>query len=118
MALSRDQILTADDCKREAVEVPEWGGTVYVATMTGTARDAWEQSLVVRRNGKSETNLENMRARLAVACIVDESGARLFKDEDAAALGAKSSRALERLAKVAQRLNGIGDAELEIAEGN
>jgi hypothetical protein len=118
MILNRDLILSADDVKREKVSVPEWGGDLFVATMSGTARDAWEQTLVVRKNGKTEPNLENMRARLVVACLVDEAGNRIFKDEDAPALGKKSSRVLERLAKVAQRLNGIGDSELEELEGN
>jgi hypothetical protein len=118
MILNRDLILSADDAKREKVSVPEWGGDLFVATMSGAARDAWEQSLVIRRNGKTEPNLENMRARLAVACLVDEKGDRIFKDEDAAALGKKSSKVLERLAKVAQKLNGIGDSELEELEGN
>ena len=118
MLLNRDLILSADDSKREKVAVPEWGGDLYVATMSGAARDAWEQSLVIRKNGKTEPNLENMRARLVVACLVDEAGNRIFKDEDAAALGKKSSKVLERLAKVAQKLNGIGDTELEELEGN
>jgi len=118
MFLTRDLILSADDTKREKVSVPEWGGDLFVSTMSGTARDAWEQTLVTRRNGKTEPNLENMRARLVVACVVDEKGERLFKDEDALALGKKSSKVLEKLAKVAQRLNGIGDVELEELEGN
>lgn len=118
MSLTRDAILSAVDVKREKVSVPEWGGDVFIATMSGTARDAWEQTLVVRKNGKSEPNLENMRARLVVACLVDENGERLFKDEDAVALGKKSSKVLERLAQVAQRVNGIGDTELESLEGN
>lgn len=118
MILTRDVILSADDVKREKVSVPEWGGDLFVATMSGTARDAWEQTLVTRKNGKTEPNLENMRARLVVACVVDDKGERLFKDEDAVALGKKSSKVLERLAKVAQRVNGIGDSELEDLEGN
>lgn len=118
MILTRDLILSADDVKREKVSVPEWGGDLFVATMSGAARDAWEQTLVTRKNGKAEPNLENMRARLVVACVVDDQGARIFSDADAEALGKKSSKVLEKLAKVAQRLNGIGDSELEELEGN
>jgi hypothetical protein len=114
VGLSRDAILAAEDRKVEEVEVPEWGGTVKVATMTGTQRDSWEQSLV----GKTGVNIANIRARLVAACVVDDSGARLFTDEDAIALGNKSAIALDRVAKVAQRLNGLGKEDVEAARGN
>lgn len=118
MQLSRDAILSADDAKRELVSVPEWGGDVFVSTMSGSARDSWEQSLIIRKGNKTEPNMENMRARLVIATVVDENGNRLFTDADVAALGKKSAAALERVCKVAQRLNGIGDVELEELKGN
>ena len=118
MALSRDQILGADDCKRRTVAVPEWGGDVVVSTMSGTARDAWEQSLIIRKNGKTEPNMENMRARLVAATLINEDGSLLFSPADVEALGNKSSAALERVCKVAQALNGIGESELEDLKGN
>lgn len=113
--LSRDQILKAADLPRETVEVPEWGGSVIVQTMTGTARDSFEAS-VVTANGKP--NLQNMRAKLVVACVVSEDGKALFTQSDIEVLGAKSSAALDRIAKVAQRLNRLGDTELEDLKGN
>lgn len=112
--LTRDQILAAEDLKRETVDVPEWGGSVIVRTMTGTDRDAFDASIVT--GGKAD--LRNMRAKLAAACIVDENGTRLFSVVDVEALGAKSSGALDRIVRVAQRLNRIGDAELEELKGN
>jgi len=118
MALNRDQILEASDLKTETVAVPEWGGDVIVSSMTGATRDSWEQSLVLNVGGKSSVNMENMRARLVVATVVDESGNRLFTDADVAQLGAKSGAALERVCKVAQRLNGLTDADLEDVKGN
>jgi hypothetical protein len=118
MMLSRDAILAASDIKTEAVQVPEWGGAVLVGTMSGAARDSWEQSLLTRKNGKTEANLQNVRARLVAACVVDEKGARIFKDADIEALGNKSSAALERVCKIAQRLNGLGDADLDDLKGN
>jgi hypothetical protein len=115
MILSRDAILAAQDLKREEVAVPEWGGSVLVRTMTGAERDAWEQSLVA--NG-GKIDVSNVRARLVAACTIDESGALLFSAADAQALGAKSGSALERVAKVAQRLNAITEEALEEARGN
>jgi len=114
MILSRDAILAAQDLKREEVAVPEWGGSVLVRTMTGAERDAWEQSLA--KGGKIDVS--NVRARLVASCVVDEAGSLLFTAADAQALGAKSGLALERVAKVAQRLNAITEEALEEARGN
>lgn len=114
-ALSRDQVLEAQDLRREEVEVPEWGGTVLIAAMSGKARDAWEQSLI---GEKGKVNTENVRARLVAYTAVDEQGNRLFTNEDIERLGSKSAAPLERLCKVAQRLNRLSEEDLEQAKGN
>lgn len=112
--LTRDQILAADDLKFEVVEVPEWGGSVRVAAMSGAQRDRFEMSIVV--NGKPDAT--NARAKLVAASVVDESGVPVFTLEDIEALGRKSSAALNRIVDVARRLSGIGQDELEAAKGN
>lgn len=113
--LTREQILQCDDLPKETVKVPEWGGEVQVRTMTGTDRDAFEASLISKEVGK-EGRLENVRARLVSLAVCDESGNRLFGDEDVAALGAKSAKALDRVFAVAQRLNGIGAEQVDQAK--
>lgn len=112
--LTRAQILATDDLKKERVDVPEWGGFVYVTVLPGTEKDAFEASMVV--DGKA--SLDNARAKLAMRCMVDEAGARLFADEDVDALGAKSGVALERVSTVAQRLNRMTDKDIEDLKGN
>ncbi len=114
MTLSRDQILSAQDRKFEEVDVPEWGGSVRIGVMSGALRDAWEQSLV----GKSGPNILNIRARLVAFSAVDDEGKRLFSEADAEALGDKSATALDRCAKVSQKLNGLTEEDLEEAKGN
>jgi hypothetical protein len=118
MALSRDAILSAADMKTVTVTVPEWGGEVIVSTMSGSARDEWEQSLIQRKGNKTEPNLNNIRARLVAATVVDEAGKRVFSESDVLAIGKKSAAALERVCKAAQKLNGIGDSEIEDLQGN
>lgn len=114
----RDQILEASDLKTEVVTVPEWGCDVIVGTMTGLARDEWEQSLVTRSGGSVSVNTANSRARLVAATVVDDAGNRLFDAADVERLGLKSSAALDRICRVAQRLNGLTTADLEEAKGN
>lgn len=112
MSLSRDDILGADDLPSEEVEVPEWGGTVWVRSMTGLERDVFEASLT-QGAGDKKVNLKNIRARLVSLTAVDEEGTRLFSDADIAELGAKSAAALDRVFSVAQSLNGLGNEDVE-----
>lgn len=118
MRLSKDDILKAADVKTEEVQVPEWGGTVLVRGMTGAERDAYEASVMVQYNGQVQMNTANGRAKLVVKCIVDDDGNRLFTDEDAVEVGAKSGRALDRLFEVAARLSGLREEDAEAAAEN
>ena len=115
MSLSKDAILKADDLPRELVQVPEWGGTVWVRTMTGAERDAFEASVAASAD---TPNLTNIRARLAVLCVVDDKGKRLFADADAEALGGKSAAALSRVFEAGQKLNGLTDSDVSDLEKN
>jgi hypothetical protein len=114
MALDREAILGVSDIKTIEVPVPEWGGSVFIKGLTGAQRDEFEASN--RRNG--EQNLTNIRARFLVRCIVNEAGTRIFADQDAAALGKKSSAAIDRLWDVATDLSGSSAKAQEEMEGN
>lgn len=119
--LSADEILGADDLKPEPVEVPEWGGTVLVKGMGGTQRDRFEaQMLTEKMDGVSKDKaMDNYRARLCAACIVDESGKRLFQgDAVVRRLGEKSAQALTRVAEVASRLSGLSKEDVDDLTGN
>lgn len=105
----KDNILKASDGKSESVIVPEWGETVTLRNMSGTERDSWE--LVAFKDGKVAP--EAFRAKMLVRCIVDDTGARVFTDDDAAALSGKSALVLSRLYDVAAKLNGIGPGDTE-----
>lgn len=120
MALSRDAILGADDRPTEVVHVPEWGGDVHVRGLSGAERDAYEAGIASPRpDGRQHMNLRNLRARLVVLAVVDpDSGDRLFRDDDAPALGDKSAAAVDRVFSVARRLSGLSEGDVEeLAEG-
>ena len=111
--LTKSAILAADDLKTEDVDVPEWGGTVRVCAFSGRERDAFEASLV-RGDGKDrKVDLTNMRARLVALTVVDDSGQKVFTQDDVDLLGAKSGAALDRVFSVAQKLNGLSGADVE-----
>lgn len=112
--LSKAEILKADDLPTEDIEVPEWGGTVRLKTMTGEQRDEFEASQVkINKKGQPEQNMANLRARLVALVIVDEDGKSLFSTYDIADLGRKSSRALDRVYEKAMEMNGFSGEDVE-----
>lgn len=112
--LNKAEILGQNDLVTEDVQIPEWGGAwVRVRTLQANERD-WFEASTVQRNGKEiTTNLQNIRARLCLLCMVDENNERLFQPEDEFPLGGKSAAALDRIFSVAQRLNGLRDEDVE-----
>ena len=111
--LTRDAILQAEDLARELVEVPEWGGHLYIRALTGSERDAFESSVVEQRGRSVKMNMRNIRAKLVALTAVDEAGKRFFSDADVKLLGGKSAAVLDRLFEIAQRLSGLRDEDVE-----
>ena len=112
--LSRDEILNAKDLPTETVNVPEWGGSVKIRSITAFERDSFEQSII---DGK-KTNMSNIRARFCALIIVDDKGDRVFGDLDMAILGRKSGKALGRIFDAGQKLNGFSKEDFEELEKN
>ena len=112
--LTKEAILSANDRKTEDVSVPEWGGTVRVATMSASERDKWEAETY--GDGKPKT--EDFRARFVALCLVGEDGKRLFTDKEVGELGKKSAAALQRVFTAAQKLNALTDDAVEELEKN
>jgi hypothetical protein len=117
--LTKDGILGAQDFTIEQVAVPEWNGSVFVRGLTAEERDEFEGgSVSFAGEGKPTPVLTNMRARLAVRCICDAEGNRLFSDDDVGALGRKCGAALDRITEVARRLSGLTKKDMEELAGN
>lgn len=121
--LNFDDILAKQDKEFEDVEIPEWGGTVRIAAMSGTDRDRWELSMM-QADDKSERGFKMnfdaySRVRLVALCLVDDDFQRVFvTDEQVKALGQKSGAVMDRLYGVAQRVNGLSDEDIEDLEKN
>ena len=115
MVLSKEQILQADDLKRETVDIPEWGGEVLLRELRGRERDAFEEGSM---DSKRNVTMTNMRARLVALSAIDEEGERLFTAKEAKELGDKSATALNRLFEVCCRLSGITSEDVDALEKN
>lgn len=114
MLLSKEQILQAVDLETKTLEVPEWGGTVSIRALSAAERIRWEQE--VFPNGVVDS--EKFLTALVARSLVDESGKRLFADEEFAALGDKNPAVLARLREEAAKLNKIGTDDQKDAEKN
>ena len=112
----RNVILDADDRPLEELYIPEWDVTVYIAAMCGSGRDRFE--IEVMWWGREKTTDNNFRAKLAVKTVCDKDGNLIFSDADAEKLGQKSAKALDRILKVAKRLNGLSAEDVEELEKN
>jgi len=114
--LGADDILNADDLTTRDVKVPEWSknAVVRIRTLTGAERDAYETSMVkMKKDGSTQDNRANVRARLVAASCVNAQGEKLFSGAAVVRLGQKSSAALQRVCNAAQELSDISDDLIE-----
>lgn len=111
--LSAIDILEADDTVLEPVDVPEWGGVVYIRSLTGTERDRIEAEMTSADSGRERNErLQNMRAKMVQRAACDETGRRLFTHNQVEALGKKNAKALTRLFRKANELSGLSESDL------
>ena len=110
--LSASQILAANDTKVEPVDVPEWGGTVYVRVLRGTDRDQFEE-WVNKEKDKA------VRCRFLVVSLCDDQGKLLFTPDQVAALGEKSGDVLARVFDKAWDINYLSAKSVdELGKGS
>lgn len=108
-ALTRDQILAANDVNLLKINVPEWGGDVYIRVMTVGERDAYENEW----QRKKDTGVDDFRTKFLVRCLVDDKGNRLFDNGDVQRLAEKSARVMNRVWLAAMEHNNLSDASIE-----
>ena len=114
--LTRDNILGINDRESVPLEVPEWGGTVLIASMTAAERDHFEASFSAEKDRSKM--LKNFRARFISKCLVDEKGENIFSPADIEALGKKSASVIVRVFDECQRVCGYTSDDMEEIEGN
>jgi hypothetical protein len=110
--MDKAAILSKQDLRQETLSVPEWGCDVTVREMTGRERELYEQGLLTGDGDNRKVDVGRLRARLVAFTVVNGDGRRLFDEADIDALAEKAGRPLKRIADVASRLNGIGEAEV------
>jgi len=107
MASLKEVILAAKDRPVKAVEVPEWGTTVYVSRLSAGDR-------VALANLARDESLD--LAAYAILFICDADGNRIFTADDQEALSNKSYEALERIVSEGMEFNGLGPDSIDEAK--
>jgi hypothetical protein len=116
--LTRDDILRARDITIEKVDVPEWGGFVYVKGMTAGQRDQLEAAMLDKKAQPQPARLAEFRTRMFILCACHETGAPIFTAADIRAVQGKSVAGINRVLDVARRLSGMTDEDVEELVGN
>ncbi len=116
--LSRDQIREAAkaDLPRDTITLnypPHLVGEVIVRGMGGKELSIFNEGLFHGNGRKRKVVTTNIQAKMAVRCMVDADGVRLFTDDDADWLGELRNDALGKIFKKIQQLSGIADDDEE-----
>ncbi len=104
--LTRDAILSRR-LRTERVDVPEWGGYVYVRELTIAEVDALGREI---KGG--EVPLD-MRARIVRMAVVDEGGNPVFQPGDEAHLARAGASALIRISNAILSVSGLLDGGID-----
>lgn len=115
MLLTRDQIKEAAKAAlpRKTLFVKQLGGDVIVRGMSGAELSLFNESLFTGKGKKRKVVTINIQAKMAVRCLEDADGLRLFQDSDAEWLGEMRADALGVIFKAIQEISGLGDDDDE-----
>lgn len=108
----RETILSAKSKKLVPLEVPEWGCTVYVSSLS--TRDF---NHLVKLMGGGDTP-DDLFARLVYLCACDSGGTRIFSEGDIPSIQDMDAEPVKRVALKAQEVNGFTDSAEALAEKN
>jgi hypothetical protein len=114
MSLTAEQILNADDRQLKKVHVADWGGDVYLRTISGAERDAFEAETFRQGN----PNYKNLRARYLALTLTDENGKQIFSKDQVSKLGEKSAPVLDRLFTISAKMNAMSEEDVSELLGN
>jgi len=109
--LSREEILQADDIKRDTVDTPEWGGSVLVRGLN--AEQYLDMGFDLRTDDDT-LNPEKVKAMMPTIVsmgVIDEDGEPLFTEADIKPLAKKSFGPVNRISTRILELSGLRTGE-------
>ena len=107
--LTKADIFKADDLPTKDMDIPEWGGTLTVRTLTGIERDEWESAFV----NQDKIAIRGLKARLVQLTTMNGDGQQMFTKADLQKINSKSASVIDRIFQVSQRLSGLTKEDAE-----
>ena len=107
--LSKDDIFKADDLPTKDMDIPEWGGTLTIRTLTGAERDEWESAFV----NQDKIDIRGLKSRLVQLTTMNGDGQQMFTKADLQKINSKSASVIDRIFQVSQRLSGLTKEDAE-----
>ena len=99
--LTKDQIAGADDRKSSELEVPEWGGSIKIRSMSGAQAETYIKS------AQEISGLDAVMLLVSFS-VVDEKNELMFPSpEDLKVLGEKNMLVMKRVADECIIVNGL-----------
>ncbi len=105
------EIIAAEDFRFAEVDVPEWGGTVRIRSLSAKQRDTLARK--IKSDGEAEAS-----EMMVVMCVVDENGQRVFEFKDIERLKAKSTIPIARIVRALGELTTAYEKSAEKFEEN
>lgn len=109
----RDQIHQASARKPLKVHVPEWGFDVFVRVLTVGERDAYENLWLSRGKG----GVQDFRSEYLCRVICDESGNRIYTDQDVKEISSLDGSILTRIFDIAASHNKLTETDIRELAG-
>ena len=107
--LTKDDIFKADDLPTKDMDIPEWGGTLTIRTLTGAERDEWESAFV----NQDKIDIRGLKSRLVQLTTMNGDGQQMFTKADLQKINSKSASVIDRIFQVSQRLSGLTKEDAE-----
>lgn len=116
-SLTFDDILAAQDLKVKELEVPEWGGSVWIREFNGLTRNEFADRF--KRAESDQKQLLSLQYDLIASCLCNEDGALLAPDKKLAQkLAEKNARVTDRILREIMALNALSSTAIEDAAKN
>lgn len=116
MDLTRDKISKANDLKPIKIDVPAWGGSVYVRALSATERLKFEDA--AQKMVSDDDKASKTMALYLCHVLSDSKGVRLFADDDVDVINGKNASVVLDLFNRASDHNSLTHEDIKDLEKN
>jgi hypothetical protein len=117
-ALTRDNIIDADDRDLEELEISEWGGSIYIGALTIGQRLTFDEKHCGPEGTFKDLKDPELVYDMLALCIKDKEGTCLFNKEDIKDLKNKNAKTIHKIFYKALHKNYVTIEKAKILKKN